>query len=175
MYVIWLLLDVCCHITAIIHVILYVMLYNCYQTSDVWFYMLCYITVIRGMITVIWCQTSTNSYITVVIRRLVWKPGSMLSAAFIENVLILKFAYGAEKLPLGLSINGFLDDTNLCIAQGLSDIPQKNLWMLLFKKKQLTLLYVHLTSLCASVLWAKLVEEHCYRVYSPTELQLPRH
>ena len=134
MYVIWLLLDVCCHITAIIHVILYVMLYNCYQTSDVWFYMLCYITVIRGLITVIWCQTSTNSYITVVIRRLVWKPGSMLSAAFIENVLILKFAYGAEKLPLGLSINGFLDDTNLCIAQGLSDVPQKNLWMLLFKK-----------------------------------------
>ena len=51
----------------------------------------------------------------------------MLSAAFIENVLILKFAYGAEKLPLGLSINGFLDDTNLCIARGLSDVPQKNL------------------------------------------------
>ena len=43
------------------------------------------------------------------------------------------------------------------------------------KKKQLTLLYVHLTSLCASVLWAKLVEEHCYQVYSPTELRLPRH
>ena len=51
----------------------------------------------------------------------------MLSAAFIENVLILKFAYGAEKLPQGLSINGFLDDTNLCIARGLSDVPQKNL------------------------------------------------
>ena len=47
--------------------------------------------------------------------------------AFIENVLILKFADGVEKLPPGLSINGFLDDINLCIAQGLSDVPQKNL------------------------------------------------
>ena len=62
--------DVCCHITVIRRLILYVMSYNCYHTSDVWFYMLCYITVIRGLITVIWCQTSTNSYITVVSRRL---------------------------------------------------------------------------------------------------------
>ena len=47
--------------------------------------------------------------------------------AVIQNVLILKFAYGAENLPPELSINGFLDDTNLCITQGLSDVPQKNL------------------------------------------------
>lgn len=47
--------------------------------------------------------------------------------AVIQNILILKFAYGAEKLPPGLSINGFLDDTNLCITQGLSDVSHKKL------------------------------------------------
>ena len=65
-----LLSDVCCHITVIRRLILYVLLYNCYQTSDVWLYMLCYITVIRGLITVIWCQTSTNSSITVILQLL---------------------------------------------------------------------------------------------------------
>ena len=29
--------DVCCHITVIRHLMLYLMLYNCYQTSDVWY------------------------------------------------------------------------------------------------------------------------------------------
>ena len=45
--------------------------YNWYQTSDVWFYMLCCITVIRclmsnirRLVTVIWQQTSDNSYTT---------------------------------------------------------------------------------------------------------------
>ena len=39
--------DVFCYITVIRHLMLYVMLYNCYQTSDV-----------------ICCQTSGNSYMT---------------------------------------------------------------------------------------------------------------
>ena len=45
--------------------------YNWYQTSDAWFYMLCYITVIRclvsnirRLVTVIWQQMSDNSYMT---------------------------------------------------------------------------------------------------------------
>ena len=50
---------------------LYVMLYNCYHMSDVWFYMVCHITVVRRLmynirllITVIWCRRSDNSYMT---------------------------------------------------------------------------------------------------------------
>ena len=62
--------DVLCQMSNITRLLSY----NCYQTSDVWFDMLCYITVIRRLITyipvirrvitVIWCQTSDNSYMS---------------------------------------------------------------------------------------------------------------
>ena len=58
----------------ILSVMIYVMFdvrhllsYDCYQTSDV---MLCYITVIRRLIAVIWCQTSDNGYMTADVRCL---------------------------------------------------------------------------------------------------------
>ena len=34
-YVTYMTADICCHITVIRRLIIYVMLYNCYQTSDV--------------------------------------------------------------------------------------------------------------------------------------------
>ena len=88
------------------------MLYNCHQRSDNSY-----------MMSDVYQQLYYSCYQTSGLRARI----HALTAAFIENVLILKFAYEAEKLPLGLSINGFLDDTNLCIARGLSDVPQKNL------------------------------------------------
>ena len=43
--------------------------------------------------------------------------------AGIQNVFIFKFAFGPEKLPR----NEPLDRTKVCIAQGLSDVPQRRL------------------------------------------------
>ena len=82
--------EVCCHTFVITHLMSDFMLFyiivirrlitvircqtfdNSYITADVWCYMLCYITVIRHLmsnirrlITVIWCQTSK-------VRHLIW-------------------------------------------------------------------------------------------------------
>ena len=57
--------DVSCHITVIRRLMLYVMLYNCYQTSDVSYQTSDNTHDVRHLITVIWCQLSK-------VRRLIW-------------------------------------------------------------------------------------------------------
>ena len=71
--------HVCCQMSDIRHLITVtvwcqmsnircLLSYNSYQTSDLWFYMLCYITVIRCLMSnirpLIWHQMSDNSYMT---------------------------------------------------------------------------------------------------------------
>ena len=138
--------------------------------------MLCYITVIRGLITVIWCQTSTNGYITVILQLLsdVWFESQ--DPCFHWKRFDFKVCLWGRKVTsrtFNKRVRGW--HKFVYCTRIIWYTAEESVNAFVYKKKQLTLLYVHLTSLCASVLWAKLVEEHCYQVYSPTELRLPRH